>query len=199
MFNLLLTGIVESLNGFFGPTLYLILLNGFGVLAIGCKVCEYQARKRVIMQILASVANLLWVLYFAFYGDMASALTCFIASVRIVIFMQSDKHKWANAKAWLIVFLILQTVVAIFTYSSWISLIPITAGYFGIFAYYVKSAKTYRALSFFYIICWVLNSALNFYIVSLISDSMSCISICVAIYRFGMEERRLKQKKQILN
>ena len=194
MINLLSADLVSVLSGFFGPVLYLIVLNGFGVLAIGCKVCEYQVKKRDVMLIIATIANVLWVLYFVFYGDLASALTCFIGVVRLLVFMQKGKHKWAESSIWLVLFLILQVAVAIFTYKVWKDLISLTAGFVGIFAYFVASPKKYRYLSFVYMSLWVVNGIIKFYPVALISDTMSLISVTVAIVRFSIMEKR--QKKQ---
>ncbi len=193
MNNLLLSNIVTTLNGFLGPVWYLIILNGFGVLAIVCKICEYQVKKRTTMLMIATMANFLWVLYFIFYGDFASALTCLIGCIRLLIFMQKGKYKWADSPLWLIFFLALQVAVAIFTFRIWQDLISITAGFFGIFAYFVIDPKKYRALSFIHMALWVVNSAVKFYPIALISDSVSTISVTVAMIRFSIMEKKAKK------
>lgn len=192
---LLLANLGETLNSFFGPIWYFILLNGFGVLAIGCKVCEYQAKKRNVMLAIASVANFLWVLYFVFYGDLASALTCLIGTIRLLVFMQRGRYKWAEGDVWLYVFLVLQAVVAVFTFVSWKSIISLTAGFVGIFAYFVIDAKRYRLISFVHMALWVVNSIINFYPIALASDCMSLISVSVAIYRFDIRKKFKKLSK----
>ena len=194
MNSLLLNGTVAALTALFGPTLYEIILNGFGVLAICCKVSEYQAKKRSIMFIFATLANFLWVLYFAFYGDWASALTCFIATVRMLVFMQSGKHKWADGYFWLIFFIIVQAVVSVSTFTGWQDVAALVAGFVGIVTYYVKNEKWYRILSVVFMALWICNGLIKFYPIALISDSFSIISATVAIFRFDILAKKASVK-----
>jgi hypothetical protein len=178
---------------------YLIILNAFGVLAIACKIFEYQVKKRDTMFVLVITASLLWVAYFIFYGDFSSALTCLIGAIRLLIFMQRGKHKWADSIWWLVFFLALQTVVSIFTYKIWQDVFSITAGYVGILAYFMIDPKKYRALSFLHMALWVANSALKFYPIALISDSVSVISVTVAIIRFSIAERKDRKMNEFID
>lgn len=181
--------LVEALNASLGAW-YLIILNSIGVIAIICKVIEYQIKKPSINKLMASVANFLWVLYFALYGDFASALTCVLTVVRIMIFAQRGKCKWASSSIWLYVFIILQIVVAVSTFRVWQDLFSITAGFVGIFAYYVLEQKKYRALSFVYMVLWLLNSISKAYLMGIISDSFSTVSVAIAIYRYDVRKKK---------
>lgn len=190
----LLKILTSSLGGW-----YLIVLNAFGVLAIGCKIFEYQVKKRDLMFAFVITANFLWVAYFIFYGDFSSALTCLIGAIRLIIFMQRGKHKWADSIWWLVFFLALQTVVSIFTYKIWQDLFSITAGFVGIVTYFVMDAKKYRAMSLLHMSLWVVNGALKFYPIALISDSISVISIIVAMVRFAIAEKNDKKVNAFLD
>ncbi len=183
------TSLVKELTSVLGTTWYLIVLNAFGVIAIACKIFEYQVAKRDSMFVLATIANVCWVLYFAFYGNFASALTCVINVIKMLIFVQRGKHAWAESILWLILFLILQVLVTVFTVSSYLDVFSVTAGFLGILAYFVVNQKTYRALSFVHMAIWVLNSIVNFYPIALISDSVSTISCGVAIYRYDIKHK----------
>ena len=181
-----INGTVQALSSFFGLTLYLIILNGFGVLAICCKVTEYQVKKRMTMLVVATFANFLWVMYFVFYGDWASALTCIVSTIRLLIFLQRGKRKWADSSFWLYFFLILQVVVSFFSFNSWKDLFALTAGFVGIIAYYVIDQKKYRFLSLIFMLLWIVNGLLKFYPVALVSDTFSLISVTVAIFRYDI-------------
>ena len=181
--------LVEALNASLGVW-YLIIINAIGVLAIICKVIEYQIKKTAINKLMASVANFLWVLYFALYGDFASALTCVLTVARIMIFAQRGKRKWASSSIWLYVFIILQIVVAVSTFRVWQDIFSITAGFVGIFAYYVLEQKKYRALSFVYMVLWLLNTISKAYLMGIISDSFSTVSVAIAIYRYDVRKKK---------
>ena len=178
---------------------YLIILNAFGVMAICCKILEYQIKKRGTMMIVATSANFLWVLYFIFYGDFSSALTCAIGVIRLLIFMQKGKHKWADSIWWLVFFLLLQTVVSVFTFKDLRDVFSLSAGFVGIITYFMVDQKKYRAFSLVHMSLWVVNSAIKFYPIALISDTMSTISVTVAIIRFTIAEKRDKQMNEFID
>ena len=180
-------------------TWYIVILNAFGVLAISCKVVEYQVKKRNAMMIVATSANFLWVLYFIFYGDFSSALTCAIGVVRLLIFMQKGKHKWADSIWWLVFFVLLQTVVTVFTFKDLRDVFSLSAGFVGIITYFMVDQKKYRALSLVHMSLWVVNSAIKFYPIALISDTMSTISVAVAIVRFAIAEKKEKQMNAFMD
>lgn len=187
-------GMVKFLDNTLGIW-YLIILNAFGVMAIICKVFEYQVKTRAKMFTLATIANICWVLYFALYGNFASALTCFINVVKMFIFMYRGRYKWADSILWLIFFLILQVLVSVFTVTSWVDCFCITAGFLGIFAYFVVDQRKYRLLSFIHMAIWVANSAINFYLIALLSDSFSTISCGIAICRYDLSKNARKLRK----
>ena len=175
-----------------------ISANAFGICAIIFKIIEYQVKKRGTMFTIATIANVCWVLYFAFLGNVASTLTCFINVIKLLIFMQRDKHKWAESVWWLILFLVLQVLVSIYTIfsptSSWMDVFCITAGFFGVLAYFFKDAKKYRFLSFIHMSLWVANSIANFYPIALLSDAFSTVSCGVAIVRYDLLKGKNNKK-----
>lgn len=195
MVNLLvsMSELSDNLIDYLDSTLgiwYLIILNAFGVIAIICKILEYQVKSRNKMFALVTVACTCWVIYFALYGNFASSLTCLLSVIKMLIFMQRGKHAWADSILWLILFLVLQTGVAIFTTKNWFDVFAITAGYLGIFSYFVLNQKKYRLLSFFHMSLWVVNSIFNFYLIALLSDSFSTVSCGVAIYRYDIKNKK---------
>lgn len=187
---------VKSLDASLGIW-YLIILNAFGVIAIICKIFEYQVKSRSTMFVFVSIASVCWVLYFVLYGNFASALTCLLSVVKMFVFMYRGKKKWASNPFWLYFFLVVQTIIAIFTTTGIRDVFAIAAGYLGIFAYFFVNQKTYRMLSFFHMALWVVNSVINFYLIALLSDSFSTVSCGVAIYRYDLSKnaRKLNQEK----
>ena len=187
--------LVKTLNSTLGIW-YLIILNGFGVIAILCKIFEYQVVKRDTMFVFSTIANVCWVLYFAMYGNFASTLTCTINVIKLLIFMQRGKHKWAESVWWLIGFLVLQILVAVFTVRAWYDVFSVAAGFLGILAYFVVNQRKYRALSFIHMATWVANSIVNFYPIALISDTVSTVSCGIAICRYDLVKKNKANKKE---
>lgn len=187
--------IFNALNNSLGVW-HLIIINTIGVIAIICKITEYQVKKRSTMFVFSTFANVCWVLYFFLYGNIASMLTCVINVIKLFIFSQRGKHAWAESVWWLILFLVAQVFIAIFTVSSWVDVFCITAGFFGVLAYFFKDGKKYRLFSFIHMAVWVANSIANFYLIALLSDSFSTISCAVAIFRFDIKNRKKNNQLQ---
>ena len=196
MHNLLisLTDITNNLSNSLGIW-YDIILNAFGVIAILCKVLEYQAKQRQTMFAMVTIACICWTLYFALYGNLVSTITCGMSVIRFLVFMKRDTCAWAKSMFWLYFFLALQIAVVVWTSLisfSWLNMFAILAGFVGIFAYFVTNDKQYRLISFIHMSLWVVNGAIYFYPVALISDSFSTISCAVAIYRFDVRNKAKK-------
>ncbi len=193
---------VDWLNANFGIW-YVLVLNAFGVIAILLKVTEYQVRKRERMMVIATLANVSWVLFFALNGNFAAALTCVLIVARMLIYMQRDVKEWANNNWWVALFVALQTVVAVTTFKNWQDIFSITAGYIGIFAYLTKNQTLYRILSFIYMSLWLSNSICYFiispstYIIGLSSDAFSTVSVAVGIWRYDLCRKARGERKAL--
>jgi hypothetical protein len=190
MYNLLfsLSDFAKSLSDSLGIW-YLIILNAFGVVAIICKVIEYQAKKRKTMFTMVIIACVCWTFYFALYGNLISTISMIVGISRLLVFMQRDTRNWAKSMFWLYFFLVIQiglVVYSILAGFKWLDIFAIVAGFVGIFAYFVTNERLYRIISFVHMSLWVVNSAVYFYPIALISDSFSTISCGVAICRFDL-------------
>lgn len=176
---------VQSLDNSLGIWYY-IILNAFGIIAILFKVSEFQLKNRKQILLFATFACFSWVLYFGLQGGFTSALSCLIMAIMTIVFSQREKHKWANSIFWLILFIALQLGMFFLTARYWFDVLPAIAGVISAVAYYVLDENKYRVLIFFYVILWVINSFINLYVISMISDSLSTISSSIAIIRYNI-------------
>jgi hypothetical protein len=202
------SSMVNALNANLGIW-YLIILNAFGVLAIILKVIEYQISKRSLMMVIATLANAAWVLFFILNGNFTAGITCILIVVRMLIYVQRGKKKWADSNLWVVLFVVLQAVASILTFKNWQDIFSTVAGFVGIFAYLTTNQTRYRFLSFIYMALWLSNSICYFiatpmeYIVALGSDSFSTASVMVGIYRYDLSKKAREDKalasKQINN
>lgn len=187
--------LTNFLNNTFGIW-YMIILNAFGVIAITLKVIEYQSKTRRGSLTFAILSDLCWTMYFLLQGNFVSALMCAIAVGQFAVFMQREKHSWANSRLWLVFFFALQGVSGILTFINWYDVFAITAGLITVVMYYVYDRKTYRIFSFFYVLCWLMNSGFNGYLLPLLNDSFSMVSVIIAIVRYDILKRKTNIKEQ---
>ncbi len=179
-------GIVNGLTGALGDVWYLVIVNIIGAFAIAVKIIETQNKKRRNIVFFAILNYLIWTTYFILYGDFTSAIVNCIGCIQAIIFLQREKHKWANSIFWLIFFLVVQIGAAVFTWKSPFSLFSIVAGLISTVAYFVLNEKIYRHLFLALILLWVGNGIVYFYPIALIHDVFAAISITIAIIRYNI-------------
>lgn len=172
------TNLVNDLTDF---ALLNVIANLLGLIAVVLKVVEYQLKKRSVRIVLAMCGNICWICYFFLKGGYASTISGVIAITSNTIFLLREKHNWAKSVWWLVAFLIMTGVNCVVGYKSWIDIFAITAGLFGVLAYFVISDKLYRVFSFVCMLAWLLNSIFNQYGIALVNDAFATISVTVAI------------------
>ncbi|MBE7083936.1 MAG: YgjV family protein [Clostridiales bacterium] len=197
MFNLLtLTDISQSIVSTLSSSLgiwYAILYNFIGVIAIGVKITETQMKKRSKIVFFACICSALWITYFILNGNFTNALVNSVGMCQLLVFSQRGKRKWADSYFWLGFFITVQLVASIFTWSSWLSIFSITAGFISTVAYFVMDEKLYRYLFAILISLWVINGIVYFYWIALIHDVFALISIIIAIIRYNILGKKKKE------
>ncbi len=66
-------------------------------------------------------------------------------------------------------------------------------------AYFVIDGDKYRIFVFIYILFWLVNSAINFFPIALLSDAFSTISALVAIIRFNVLGKKKQEQEDLTN
>ncbi len=165
-----------------------IIVNLFGVIAIISMFIGYQMKQRQKIFILYMIANVCWVFYFTLQGNLVSALMCLISLIRSLVFLQRGKKKWAESILWLYFFLAVMLTSTVLTYRDWRDIFALLATAFGTIAFFAIKEKTLRIVNSGAYIFWMVNSITNLYWVALISDTISFISLLIALYRYRKVE-----------
>lgn len=168
---------------------YVILFNAIGVIGtiLQFLVFQMKTRKRIILVNILS--NVSWLLYFFLQGDFLSGLANIIGIISNIIFVLREKHKWADSKLWLILFLTVGGIYALITFKVWKDIFALLASIFSIIAFFMLKEKNIRIISLFTYIMFVGNSISKGYIVALIADITALISVIVALVRFNDKEQ----------
>ena len=169
----------------------------FGILGILVKISEYQVKKRNTRIFIYASACACWALYFLFRGSGASACANVLGLIQSLVFMQSEKHKWARNYFWLWLFLGLQVGNCVIGFSAWHDVFPMLANIAGAVAYFVIGEREYRLLSFFNCLLWLFNSICKGAILALICDVASVSSAIVGIIRYIIRVKKLSKQKEI--
>ena len=170
---------------------YAILVNAFGLFAIGFKLIESQQKQRGLIMFFAIASTIAWIIYYILNGNLATALIVIIGILKYFIFAEREKHAWANSPIWLIIFIVVQLVVCAFAVGEdWTAILSCLAGVFSTFAYYTLSVKLYKYVLLVSQLCWVFNGVFNGYTIAYISDIIVCIAITIGIIRYTIEEKK---------
>ena len=198
MYNLLsIVSLGESLVGILSSLgiWYAILVNAFGVFAIGFKLIESQQKKRGLIMLFAIASTIAWIIYYILNGNLATALIVIIGILKYFIFAEREKHAWANSPIWLILFIVVQVVICAFAVKEdWTALLSCAAGIFSTFAYYTLNVKQYKYILLTSQLCWVFNGVFNGYTIAYISDIIICIAIIIGIIRYTIEEKKVQKE-----
>ena len=195
MMNLLLSvtdisnGLVNFLSDTFGIW-YLIILNAFGVIAIVFKMSEAWLKRRCLIIAFACISTGCWMCYYLLNGNFTSMLVSVVAITKYLIFAQRERHKWADSKWWLYGFIVLQVIICVLTFKNWTSILSVSAGILGTFAYFTLSQKSYRWCLLSCQSCWVIHDAINLYYVALFANVLASVSIIFSIIKFSIAERK---------
>lgn len=126
-------------------------------------------------------------------GALTGALLNFMTVARNTIFNigENPKNKWASIKVWSVVFSVAYTVVGIFTWSAWYSILPVIGIVCGTLAFLPKSPTVVRALHFPSSPCWLVYNAITEAWPGVLAECFTIASLIIAFIRFDI----LKQKK----
>lgn len=120
----------------------------FGVLGMAALFMSYQQTERKKLIGCKLVADVMWVAHYMLLGAVGGAIPNFVGIFREIVFMQrsDEKKKWAKSPVIPAVFIIINWTLAIITWKTPLSLLPICASTFVTISLWVKNPKLTRAI-----------------------------------------------------
>lgn len=167
-----------------------IIVNGVGVIALAFLVVSYQMKDRTSIFNVYLGAAIAWIFYFLLQGNIASVFMNIVAIARTLIFKLRGKYKWVDSKWTLVIFLVVMLGLTALSFRDWRDIFPLLATAFSTFAFFAIKEKSIRVINLGAYIAWILNGATCGYWVALACDSITFISLVVALIRFSKVEKR---------
>lgn len=157
------------------------LANIFGALGIifNALIMQQKTRERVLISKL--ISDFLWGAQYLLMGAYSGfAITC-IGIIRETIFL-SQKHKWAQSKLWLVLFILLSLISPIITWKNFSSLLPMAASIISVICFWIGSPLLTKILAFpisacqlSYAIVWSLPTVIINELFTVVSSIIGCI------------------------
>ena len=166
-----------------------IIVNAVGVVALIFLVASYQMKERTAIFYVYLGAAISWIFYFVLQGNIASALMNIVGIVRTIIFKLRGKYKWVDSYWTLVVFLVVMLGLTALSFRDWRDIFPLLATAFSTFAFFAIKEKSIRVINLGAYVAWILNGVTCGYWVALACDSITFISLVVALIRFSKVDK----------
>lgn len=166
--------------------------NFFGVLGILTTILIYQQREHRNMLYWKLATDTVWVIHYLLLGANSVAVVTIVAILRSIILL-CQKHRWAQHKAWLGIFLGSSLFLSILAWKDWTSLLTTIGSPACIIAYWIGNPKLTRMISIPVALMFLINVAVNGSVWGTICESFLLISAVVGFFRldFRKNDRHL--------
>ena len=141
---------------------------------------QQSERKKLLMRKLC--ADALWGIHYVCLGAAAGAIPNIMGVFREIVFMNSDK-KWAKLPMWPVIFIIISWILAIISWKSALSLLPMCASTLVTISLWVKSPKLTRLLTVPVCTAFIIYDVFVGSYAGIINESISLVSIIIAFFR----------------
>lgn len=172
---------------------FIIQLIGFLGFAMSIAAFQFKKHGQIVLCKMSSV--LLFSLHYVLLGAWSAAALEFISAIRNLIFYKQVKKNISTTPA-IIGFGIFVLATGLATYTGPLSLLPIVCKLLTTVSYGMKNEKWLRIITLPSCIMWVI---FNFYVGSIagmLTDSMSLISIIIAMVKFDLKKSEDQQSVQ---
>ncbi len=155
----------------------------FGVGAMIALFSIYQQSDRRRLLISKLCADALWVAHYFLLGAYGGMIPNLVGIFRECVFMQREKHKWANTPVIPVVFILINWGLGIRTFSSPINILPIAASTFVTISLWLKNVTLTK------IICAPVSAAFLIYDIfvgswiGVVNESIGLFSIALSAVR----------------
>lgn len=159
-----------------------ILAQVFGIGGTYMLFTLYQQSERKKLLLRKLCADALWGIHYVCLGAAAGAIPNIVGVFRETVFMNSDK-KWARSPVWPAVFIISSWILAIISWKSALSLLPMCASTLVTVSLRVKSPKLTRLLTVPVCTAFIIYDVFVGSYAGIINESISLVSIVIAFFR----------------
>ena len=147
-------------------------------------VIAYQFKYRFTIIVVNFSGQSCWVLYFLLQSDFASAISCALTVIVMVIYSMKDRWTWAMSRVCIVSFVAVVVGFSVFTFATWKDIFPLLAGVFAVLASSRPDEKSLRQFSAIWCALWLVNSILKAYPVAFVNDMLCTGSTIISLIRY---------------
>ena len=131
------------------------------------------------------LCNILKLIHYLLLNAYSGCITKLIALFRDCFVLYKEKHPKLSNKIFLIIFIIIYVIAAVFTYDGIFSILPIVAAIFYIVFIWNGDELTIKKAAFFSYFLWLIYNIFVMSIAGIVSSVVSIISTFIAIRNYN--------------
>ncbi len=159
-----------------------ILAQAVGLGGVYMLFSLYQQKDRPALLRRKRLADVLWGVHYLLLGAWAGAIPNLVGVARETVFLH-DREKWARSRAWPAVFIAISWGLAIASWKSAYSLLPMCASTLVTVSLWCKSPRFTRILSVSVCAAFIVYDGFAGSWAGMLNESISLASIAIALFR----------------
>ena len=169
------------------------------ILAMAFCIVAFLLKNRKTILVAQLIGMAMWSVHFFLMGEYAGAAMNGLAVARSLVYVQRDRHKWANSKFVPAAFVFIFIAAGVTTrfignivpgmnndYMWWLPTIAMTITSIGLF---FKNEQTMRALNTFSSPPWIVYNVLAKSPLAVITESLSLLSVLLGLIIYGRKKK----------
>ena len=162
-----------------------------GFIAFIISLIAYHRKKKNKILGNMVISNILNLVHYLLLGAYSGCITKVMAIIRDLFIIAKEKNKKLSSYWFLMLFILVYIVCAVFTYKGILSVFPILAAIIYIVPIWNGNEKTIKKTAFFCYFLWLVYNIFVFSIAGIVSNVVSIISTFIAIIN---ENKKVREK-----
>ena len=152
---------------------------GFIAFTVSLIAYHRKEKKNILSNMLLS--NILNLIHYLLLGAFSGCITKLLAIVRDYFIIFKEKHSKFSNKVYLMLFILLYIIAAVFTYNGILSILPLVAAIIYIIFIWNGNEVIIKKTAFFCNFLWLIYNVFVLSIAGIISNIISLLSTLIAI------------------
>ena len=154
-----------------------------GFIAFIVSLYAYQRVKKRDILICMVLSNSINLIHYFLIGAYSGCITKILAILRDLFIVLKEKNKRLSSVLFLIIFILIYTLVSIYTFTNILSLFPLIAAIIYIIPTWLGDSKTVKRTALFCYVLWLIYNIYVLSIAGVIANIVSIVSIIIGFKR----------------
>lgn len=151
-------------------------------------IYQQKSRKNIILCKLC--ADIFWIIHYLFLGAYAGVIPNAVGFFREIVFYNRGKRKWADTPVWVAVFILINLVLGLRTFSVWYNILLITASALVTISLWINKPNLTKLITIPVCIAFFIYDIFAGSHMGMINETVSLVSISIYFARHKKEENK---------